>query len=175
MGVRTSGLPSFQGEERHVLQEPPITPVPGAIPSTDNPLSLFGLWRATPRQSGPCWPPFAPARSTPDLWGFPSVLMAQPCTPHPTGFFRVLSKGRSQGQETQELTMQNIVILAGNIGQKPEVRAHPKRHQDHQLHPRHLAPPPFGRSRDPRRERLPGHGHRMAPHHLLQRSRQNRR
>jgi hypothetical protein len=36
-----------------------------------------------------------------------------PCTPQPTGFFRVLSKGRSQGQKTQELNMQNIVILAG--------------------------------------------------------------
>jgi hypothetical protein len=49
--------------------------------------------------------------------------MAQPCTPQPTGFFRVLSKGRSEGQKTQELQLQNIVILAGNIGQKPEVRS----------------------------------------------------
>ncbi|PRD20313.1 UNVERIFIED_CONTAM: hypothetical protein NCL1_54958 [Trichonephila clavipes] len=49
---------------------------------------------------------------------------------------------------------------------------HPGRHEDHPLHPRHLAPPPVGRPRCPRRARLPYHGHRMAPHHLLQRARQ---
>ena len=46
------------------MQEPPITPVPGAIPSTDNPLSLFDLMRATPRQSGPCWLAFLWKRGT---------------------------------------------------------------------------------------------------------------
>ncbi len=35
--------------------------------------------------------------------------------------------------------MQNIVILAGNIGQTPK-SAPPRRHQDHQLQPRHVPP-----------------------------------
>ena len=57
-----------------------------------------------------------PARSTPVLWGYPASV---PSAVHASsdGLCRVLSKGRSRGQETQELTMQNIVILAGNIGQ----------------------------------------------------------
>ena len=41
-----------------------------------------------------------PARTTPVLWGFPSGRASLPCTRHPTGFFRVLSKGRSRRQET---------------------------------------------------------------------------
>ena len=32
-----------------VLQGPQVAPIPGVLPSTDNPLSLFGLVRATPR------------------------------------------------------------------------------------------------------------------------------
>ena len=98
----------------------PRIAVSWAIPSTDNPLIPFGCLRATPRQTGPCCP-FGAARSTPFLWGFPASV---PSTVHasPDGVFRVLSKGRSRRQDTQELTMQNIVILAGNIGQTPEVR-----------------------------------------------------
>jgi hypothetical protein len=82
-----------------VLHVPQVAPIPGAIPSTDNPLSLFGFNRATPRQSGPCWPRCVlPAPPRPS-GGFRRPC-CPPCTPHPTGFFRVLSKGRSQRQET---------------------------------------------------------------------------
>ena len=32
-------------KEGRVLQMPQVAPIPGSIPSTDNPLNLFGLWR----------------------------------------------------------------------------------------------------------------------------------
>jgi len=91
--------PAASARKAFVLQGLQVSPIPGAIPSTDNPLSLFGLWRATPRRSGPCCP----------RWGLPAPPRPSggfrrpcwpPCTPHPTGFIRVLSKGRSQRQET---------------------------------------------------------------------------
>ena len=92
-----------------------------AIPSTDNPLIPFGLLRATPRQSGPCCP-FGAARSTPVLWGFPASV---PSTVHasPDGLFPGLVEGTvPKTGHRRKLTMQNIVILAGNIGQTPETR-----------------------------------------------------
>ena len=55
--------------------------------------------------------------------------------------------------------MQNIVILAGNIGQTPEVRTTQGGTKITNFQPRHFPPPPLGRSRPARRERLPGHGH----------------
>jgi|GEM_PF-4361495 len=144
-----------------------------AIPSTDNPLIPFGLLRATPRQTGPCCP-FGAARATPVLWGFP-VSMLSTVHASPDGLFPGLPSGRSRRQDTDgsypcKTSSSSPATLA-----KTRSPHHPGRHQHHQLQPRHLASPPLGRSRPARRERLPGHGHRMAPHHLLQRSWQDGR
>jgi single-strand DNA-binding protein len=99
----------------------PRISVSWAIPSTDNPLIPFGLSRATPRQTGPCCP-FGAARSTPVLWGFP---VAVPSTVHasPDGLVPGLVEGTvPKTGHRRKLTMQNIVILAGRLGQKPEAR-----------------------------------------------------
>jgi len=88
---------------------------------------------------------------------------------------RVLSKGRSRRQETTGAYHAEHRHPRRQHRSDPRDPHRPERHQDHQFQPRYLAPALLGRPRDARRQRLPGYGHRMAPHHLLQRSRQDGR